>query len=219
MAGVNAALKIKGAAPLILDRSQAYIGVLIDDLVTKGVDEPYRMFTSRAEYRLLLRHDNADRRLTPLGRRVGLVTNDAWDRLQHKEQAIAALTEQLRTRRHGQDTLEKILRRPDVDWNQLCELEPALRIYNSSPTAVEQVTLETKYSGYIERQAAQVQRFLRLESRSIPTHFDYMAVPQLRAEAKEKLTRIRPTNLGQAGRISGISPADLAVVMIYLKSG
>lgn len=218
MAGINAALKIKGEPPLILDRSQAYIGVLIDDLVTKGVDEPYRMFTSRAEYRLLLRHDNADRRLTPLGRRVGLVGDDAWDRLQRKEQAMADLSEQLRSRRHGLETLEKILRRPEVDWSQLCELEPALRAFNESPAAVEQVVLEAKYSGYIDRQAAQVERFQRLESRPIPTHFDYLAVPQLRAEAKEKLTRVRPANLGQAGRISGISPADLAVVMMYLRA-
>jgi tRNA uridine 5-carboxymethylaminomethyl modification enzyme len=241
MAGINAALKIKGEPSLILDRSQAYIGVLIDDLVTKGADEPYRMFTSRAEYRLLLRHDNADRRLAPLGRRVGLVTDDGWDRLQRKEKAMADITEILRSHRHGQDTLEKILRRPDVDWDQLCELEPALRAFNTSPEvavvrgspdpapthdrrspkseAVEQVVLEAKYSGYIDRQAAQVERFQRLESRPIPAHFDYLAVPQLRAEAKEKLTRIRPTNLGQAGRISGISPADLAVVLMYLKSG
>ena len=132
---------------------------------------------------------------------------------------MAALTEQLRSHRHEQDTLEKILRRTEVDWNQVCELEPMLRAFDASPAAVEQVVLEAKYSGYIDRQAAQVERFQRLESRPIPSHFDYMAVPQLRAEAKEKLTRIRPTNLGQAGRISGISPADLAVVLMYLKSG
>jgi tRNA uridine 5-carboxymethylaminomethyl modification enzyme len=216
MAGINAALKLKNQPPLILDRSQAYIGVLIDDLVTKGVDEPYRMFTSRAEYRLLLRHDNADRRLTPLGRRVGLVTDAAWERLQRKEQAIAALTELLRSRRHGPNTLEQWLRRPEVDWDQLCHWLPALRDFPASAEAIEQVVLEAKYSGYIERQAAQVERFQRLESRPIPPHFDYLAVPQLRAEAKEKLSRIRPANLGQASRISGITPADLAVVMLYL---
>src|SRR5262249_55570242 len=119
MAGVNAALKVKGEGPLILDRSQAYIGVLIDDLVTKGVDEPYRMFTSRAEYRLPLRHDNADRRLTPLGRRVGLVTDEAWQRLQRKERAIADLTEYLRTHRHERETLEHWLRRTEVEWEQI----------------------------------------------------------------------------------------------------
>jgi len=130
---------------------------------------------------------------------------------------MAALTEHLRSHRHGQETLEKILRRPDVDWSSLCELDPSLRAFNSSPNAVEQVVLEAKYSGYIDRQASQVERFQRLESRSIPTHFDYAAVPQLRAEAKEKLSRIRPVNLGQAGRIGGITPADLAVVLMYLK--
>src|SRR5262245_16473484 len=127
MAGINAALKIKGEAPLIVDRSQAYIGVLIDDLVTKGVDEPYRMFTSRAEYRLLLRHDNADRRLTPLGRRVGLVNSAAWQRLVRKEEALAQLGEKLRTIRHGSETLERWLRRPEVDWAKLCEMAPSLQ--------------------------------------------------------------------------------------------
>jgi tRNA uridine 5-carboxymethylaminomethyl modification enzyme len=218
MAGINAALKVKRERPLILDRSQAYIGVLIDDLVTKGVDEPYRMFTSRAEYRLLLRHDNADRRLTALGRRVGLVGEDAWQRLQRKEKAIAALTEHLRGLRHGQDPLERWLRRPDVEWGRLCELEPSLKGWAAPPDVIEQVVLETKYAGYIERQAVQVERFQRLESRPIPPHFDFHGVPQLRAEAKEKLSRIRPANLGQASRISGISPADLAVLLIYLKT-
>jgi tRNA uridine 5-carboxymethylaminomethyl modification enzyme len=216
MAGINAALKVKGEPFLVLDRSQAYIGVLIDDLVTKGVDEPYRMFTSRAEYRLLLRHDNADRRLTPLGRRVGLVSDEAWKRLQGKEEMIGRVTEELRSRKHGNDTLERCLRRPEVDWFHLCEMEPSFREWRLPADVIEQVTLETKYAGYIERQAAQIERFHRLESRPIPAHFDYAAVPQLRAEAREKLSRIRPANLGQASRISGICPADLAVVLIYL---
>jgi tRNA uridine 5-carboxymethylaminomethyl modification enzyme len=218
MAGINAALKVKGEPPLVLDRSQAYIGVLIDDLVTRGVDEPYRMFTSRAEYRLLLRHDNADRRLTPLGRRVGLVADDAWDRLQAKERAIAALTEYLRTHRQGQTPLDQILRRPEVDWPALCEIDAGLGELSRDvpPGAAGQVELETKYAGYVERQAAAVERFQRMESKAIPAHFDYAAVPQLRAEAKEKLSRVRPASLGQASRIRGITPADLAVVMFYL---
>jgi tRNA uridine 5-carboxymethylaminomethyl modification enzyme len=218
LAGINAALKIKQEPPLILDRSQAYLGVLIDDLVTRGVDEPYRLFTSRAEYRLLLRHDNADRRLTPLGRRVGLVCDDAWQRLERKEQGIAALTDYLRTRRHGQDTLERWLRRTEVDWSQLCTLDPCLRERAPAPDVVEQVVLETKYAGYLDRQAAQVERFHRLEGKPIPAHFAYAAIPQLRAEAKEKLARVQPTSLGQASRISGITPADLAVLLVYLGS-
>jgi tRNA uridine 5-carboxymethylaminomethyl modification enzyme len=217
MAGTNAALQVKGEAPLILDRSQAYIGVLIDDLVTKGVDEPYRMFTSRAEYRLLLRHDNADRRLTPIGRRLGLVSNEDWDRLQVKERGIAELTDYLKKHRHEGDTLETCLRRTEVTWDDLLGMHPALAGLNVADDVREQVFLEAKYAGYIGRQAAQVERFQRLESRPIPRHFDYDAVPQLRAEAREKLGRIRPSSLGQASRISGISPADLAVVMIYLE--
>jgi tRNA uridine 5-carboxymethylaminomethyl modification enzyme len=218
LAGANAALKLKGEPPLVLDRSQAYLGVLIDDLVTRGVDEPYRMFTSRAEYRLVLRHDNADRRLTPLGRRAGLVDDHRWQRLQGKERSITELSELLRNRRHEQQTLDHWLRRPETTWDQVCGYCPELATVarRSAAEAVEQVVLETKYSGYIARQAEQVERFRRLESKPIPPHFDYAAVPQLRAEAREKLTRIRPASLGQAGRISGISPADLAVLLIYL---
>jgi tRNA uridine 5-carboxymethylaminomethyl modification enzyme len=217
MAGINAALKIKSEPPLILDRSQAYIGVLIDDLVTKGVDEPYRMFTSRAEYRLLLRADNADRRLTPLGRRAGLVSNPAWERYQRKERGIAELTDFLRSRKHQGETLERWLRRTEVEWPRIEEFCPEVRSLDVGPDVREQVVLEAKYSGYVQRQAEQVERFQRLETKAIPPHFDYTAIPQLRIEAKEKLGRIRPANLGQAGRISGISPADLAVVLMYLE--
>ncbi len=214
MAGVNAALKIKGEPPLVLDRSQAYIGVLIDDLVTKGVDEPYRMFTSRAEYRLLLRHDNADRRLTPIGRRVGLVNDADWRRLERKEMAIAGLSECLRSQKHEADTLEKWLKRTETTWEQIESWSPDLARF--APELVEQVVLEAKYAGYIDRQAAQVERFQRLEGKPIPPTFDYHAIPQLRCEAKEKLQTIRPASLGQASRISGIHPADLAVLLLYL---
>jgi tRNA uridine 5-carboxymethylaminomethyl modification enzyme len=216
MAGINAALKIKDQAPLILNRSQAYIGVLIDDLVTKGVDEPYRMFTSRAEYRLLLRHDNADRRLTPIGRRIGLVGEEAWDRLQRKEFAIAALGDYLHNHRHDSATLAQWLRRTEIEWEQIVAMNRGVLALQTPRDALEQVILESKYAGYIHRQAEQIERFQRMESRPIPAHFDYAAVPQLRAEAREKLSRIRPLNLGQASRISGISPADLAVLLVYL---
>jgi tRNA uridine 5-carboxymethylaminomethyl modification enzyme len=216
MAGINAALKIKGEPPLILDRSQAYIGVLIDDLVTRGVDEPYRMFTSRAEYRLLLRHDNADRRLTAIGRRIGLVSDADWQRFQRKEEGIAGLTQLLQARKHDGDSLERWLKRTETTWAQISSWCPEVESF--APAVVEQVTLEAKYAGYIDRQAAQVERFQRLEARPIPTHFDYLAVPQLRAEAREKLARIRPASLGQASRISGISPADLAVLLLYLEA-
>lgn len=216
MAGLNAALKLRGEPPLIIDRSQAYLGVLIDDLVTKGVDEPYRMFTSRAEYRLLLRHDNADRRLTPIGRRVGSVSAADWARFQKKEAGIAELQQFLRTHRSQGYTLDTWLRRTEVSWESLCERCPVLREWDTRPEVVEQVVLEAKYSGYINRQAAEVERFRRLEDRQIPPQFDYSAVPQLRHEAREKLNRVRPTSLGQASRISGITPADLTVLLFYL---
>ncbi len=216
MAGLNAALKLKGEPPFVIDRSQAYIGVLIDDLVTKGVDEPYRMFTSRAEYRLLLRHDNADRRLTPLGRRIGSVSDEAWDRFEAKEQGIAGLQTLLRKQRSDGDTLETWLRRTEVEWADVRNRHTALAEWEVRPDVVEQVVLEAKYSGYIGRQAAEVARFRRLEDKRISAHFDYAAVPQLRPEAREKLARVRPASVGQAGRVSGITPADLAVLLFYL---
>ncbi|MBO0700163.1 MAG: tRNA uridine-5-carboxymethylaminomethyl(34) synthesis enzyme MnmG, partial [Zavarzinella sp.] len=217
IAGINAALKVRGSSPFVLDRSQAYIGVLIDDLVTKGVDEPYRMFTSRAEYRLLLRHDNADRRLTGMGRQVGSVSEAEWARFERKEQGIANLFAYLRSRKHGPETLEKWLRRTDMDWATLCDLHPPLREWDARPDVVEQVELECRYAGYIGRQAEQVERFQKMENRPIPVTFDYGAIPQLRFEAREKLSRVRPANIGQAGRVSGITPADLAVLLLYLR--
>jgi tRNA uridine 5-carboxymethylaminomethyl modification enzyme len=175
------------------------------------------MFTSRAEYRLLLRHDNADRRLTPIGRRVGSVGNADWERYEGKERGIAELQEYLKKHRSDGDSLETWLRRTGVEWADLCARHPALREWDSRPDVIEQVMVEAKYSGYVERQAAEVERFRRMEDRRIPPQFDYSAVPQLRAEAREKLTRVRPTSLGQAGRISGITPADLAVLLFYLQ--
>ena len=217
MAGLNAALKLKGEPPLVLDRSQAYIGVLIDDLVTKGVDEPYRMFTSRAEYRLLLRHDNADRRLTPLGRKVGSVDDAAWGRLQAKEENIARLQAVLASTKSDGDTLATWLRRTQTTWPEVVGRCPALAEWDASPDVVEQVVLEAKYSGYIELQARDVERFRKLEGKRIPEQFDYAAVPQLRVEARQKFAKVRPANVGQASRISGITPADLAVLLFYLE--
>ena len=216
MAGLNAALKLKREPPLVLDRSQAYIGVLIDDLVTKGVDEPYRMFTSRAEYRLLLRHDNADRRLTPIGRRVGSVGDSAWARLQAKEEGIGRLQAVLQSTKSEGDTLATWLRRTQTTWAEVVARCSTLGEWDASPGVVEQVVLEAKYSGYIDLQARDVERFRKMEGRRIPDGFDYAAVPQMRVEARQKLTAIRPASVGQASRISGITPADLAMLLFYL---
>lgn len=217
MAGINAALKVARRPPFVIDRSQGYIGVLIDDLVTKGVDEPYRMFTSRAEYRLLLRHDNADRRLTPLARQVGCISDAEWARYGRKEAGISQLFDSLRANRHSGETLERWLRRTDIDWENLGDMHPALREWDARREVVEQVVLECKYAGYIGRQAEQVERFQSMENRTIPASFDYERIPQLRFEAREKLSRFRPANIGQAGRVSGITPADLAVLLLYLR--
>jgi tRNA uridine 5-carboxymethylaminomethyl modification enzyme len=216
LAGINAARAIQGRPPVVLRRDQAYIGVLIDDLVTKGAEEPYRMFTSLAEHRLILRHDNADRRLTPIGREVGLVSDVAWQRLQEKERQIAAAQAALRAARRQDRTLEDILRRPEVTWQSLAAEVPALAALKVSPEAWEQVEIEAKYAGYLARQAAQIARARQMEDRLLPPGLDYAAVPHMRNEAREKLARIRPRSLGQAARISGIGPADLAVLMIHL---
>ena len=223
MAGVNAALKLQGKEPLVLGREEAYIGVLIDDLVTCSVDEPYRMFTSRAEFRLLLRHDNADRRLTPMGREVGLVDDERWERFEAKQAEIARAIDlvqnaECRVQSEGNSALcalHSALKRPEFTWADALSQAPALA--SISREAARQVECDIKYAGYIARQEQQVERLARLADKAIPVHFDYQAIKQLRSEAREKLTRIRPVTLAQAGRISGITPADMALVMAYLE--
>ena len=217
LAGINAALTLAEQEPLIIDRSQAYLGVLIDDLVTRGVDEPYRMFTSRSEYRLLLRQDNADRRLTPLGRRIGLVSDQRWERFQSHESDIAQASNLLMSLRHQGATLEEWLRRPEMDWRSLVELSSPIAELQVSELAIQQIEIEVKYAGYIRRQSADIERQSKIQAIRIPPTFDFQAVAQLRREAKEKLTRVRPSDLGQAGRISGITPADLSILVLYLK--
>jgi tRNA uridine 5-carboxymethylaminomethyl modification enzyme len=218
LAGINAALKLRGEEPLVLDRNQAYLGVMIDDLVTKGVDEPYRMFTSRAEYRLLLRHDNADRRLTPIGRRIGLATDERWRRLQALEKEIEQAVRYLQSTYHEGSSLETWLRRPEVSWDRLIALHGDAAPLRISQGAQRQVEIEAKYAGYVKRQLSDVTRQQKTLSAKIPPTFDFLAIPQLRREAKEKLSRIRPATLGQASRISGITPADLTVLMLYLSA-
>ena len=233
IAGINAAMKLQGKKPLVLKRSQAYIGVLIDDLVTKGTSEPYRIMTSRAEYRLLLRQDNADMRLTPIGRQLGLVQDDRWERFQAKKQAIDEALELLKNTiiNPSQDMLAKLseagiaeiknsqslydlLRRPDVSYDAI---QPVFTLPVLTDEVKKQVEITITYDGYIQKQLEQVARMEKLESKSIPEELDYDNVPNLRDEAREKLKDIRPISLGQAGRISGVSPADISVLMIYLE--
>ncbi len=217
IAGMNAALQLQGKAPFVLDRSQAYLGVLIDDLVTRGVDEPYRMFTSRAEYRLLLRQDNADRRLTSLAADLGLVSAERLKAFREYEEEIAQATALLSRVRFQGTLLEDWLRRPEIDWAKLCQMSPELAALQISPRAAEQVQIETKYSGYVRRQQMDIERQMKTQNTRIPPTFNYKAVPQLRAEARDKLSRVQPADLAQAARISGITPADLALLTIYLK--
>ncbi|HTM56773.1 MAG TPA: tRNA uridine-5-carboxymethylaminomethyl(34) synthesis enzyme MnmG [Pirellulales bacterium] len=214
IAGVNAALKLAGREPLVLSREQAYIGVLVDDLVTRGVDEPYRMFTSRAEYRLMLRHDNADRRLTSLAHQHGIVSAERWQRLRQKESQIAEVTSMLEVARAGDESLAKLLKRPEIGWSDLVAREPRLAAYSAE--VVEQVSNDVKYAGYVARQEVEIERQKRLADKRIPAGFDFAAISHLRAEAREKLGRIRPASLAQASRISGITPADMALLALYL---
>ena len=236
MAGVNAALKLKGKPPLVLSRGQAYIGALIDDLVTKGTDEPYRMMTSRSEYRLLLRQDNADNRLTAIGHRLGLVSGERLAAVEEKYRTVdreirrlashglppsAELNEFLESRGtapvHDGASLLALLRRPQVRYGDLRRFDPDMP--DLPPEAAEQVEISVKYEGYIQRQAQEVEELRRMEGRKLPPDLDYAAIQGLRLEAREKLAAVRPLDLGQASRISGVSPADVAALMIYLERG
>jgi tRNA uridine 5-carboxymethylaminomethyl modification enzyme len=214
VAGANAALAAAGRGPLVMEREDSYIGVLVDDLVTRGVDEPYRMFTSRAEHRLALRHDNADRRLTPLAAGVGLVDAPRVERLAAKTAAIEATRATLAGHRAGGVPLADLLKRPGFTWGDCVAALPALAAVPRE--AAVQVETDIRYEGYVALDRARIERQRKLAGRAIPDGFDYRGVRQLRAEAREQLDRIRPRTLGQAGRVSGITPADLALVLIHL---
>jgi tRNA uridine 5-carboxymethylaminomethyl modification enzyme len=232
MAGINAALTVRGREPLILDRSEAYIGVMLDDLVTRGVTEPYRMFTSRAEYRLLLRSDNADLRLRDKGYAIGLVGAPEYDRFLAKKAQIAAEVARLERTKVNPTaevnglltalgsaplksslTLADLLRRPEIEYAMLARLVPPPT--DLPPAVTEQVTIQVKYLGYIARQEAQVARFKKLETKPLAGDIDYDTIAGLSAEVREKLKAVRPTSLGQASRISGITPAAIAILDVY----
>lgn len=218
IAGANAACSLNSSLePLVPTRDQAYIGVMLDDLATKGVDEPYRMFTSRAEYRLLLRQDNADRRLTGLGYKLGLVGEERWKLLQEKERAIRETFALLEKTHDENGSMLKMLRRPEVEWSDVVARLPQLA--DVAPDAAEQVCIDAKYAGYLERQEMEVERQRRWDSQKIPASFQYRGLSNLRAEAQEKLERVLPTSLGQASRITGITPADIAVLTVHLERG
>ena len=235
VAGVNAALALKGEAPLVLKRSESYIGTLIDDLVTKGTEEPYRMMTSRSEYRLVLRQDNADARLAAIGHRIGLVSDARLRAVEEKYEAVAREIRRLEhTGAAGTPSLNALLaekgtaavdsgcrlidllRRPQLTYDDLAAFDPERP--DLPPAVREQVEISVKYEGYIQRQLRQAAEFEKLERRALPEDMDYSAIQGLRLEAREKLSNVRPLNLGQAGRISGVSPADVAALMIWLQT-
>ncbi len=235
LAGINAAMYCLGKEPLVIDRSEAYLGVLVDDLVTKENTEPYRMMTSRAEYRLLLRQDNADLRLTEKGYRAGLISEERWQKLCRKKEMIEAETERVNRAMVGATkevqlfmdehetprlksgcSVAELIRRPELDYEALSPIDPDRP---SLPADVcEQVNINIKYEGYIERQRRQVEQFKKLEKRQIPGDIDYSAIAGLRIEARQKLDKFRPASVGQASRISGVSPADISVLLVWLQA-
>ena len=234
MAGINAALKLRGEAPLVLDRSQAYIGVLIDDLITKDAREPYRMFTSRAEYRLLLRHDNADLRLMDLGHRIGLVSDEVHGKLEAKRFAIEREVQRLKETRPKitsdvkrlmeeaevgavgpTQSLAEILRRQEMSYNKIVAVFGGADI--DDPDITEAIQLEVKYEGYIKRQLQQIQRSEKLEHRAIPDQFDYDGIAGFSSEVREKLKRVKPASVGQASRISGVTPAAISLLLVAIE--
>ncbi|NUN47943.1 MAG: tRNA uridine-5-carboxymethylaminomethyl(34) synthesis enzyme MnmG [Candidatus Brocadiae bacterium] len=216
LAGANAAGRLAGRAPFVLSRADGYGGVLVDDIVTQGVREPYRVFTSRAEHRLHLRADNADRRLTPRARDQGLVPDARWQAFTARESSIRAALAILPDHFSQGTSLQQWLRRPEVTWGEIERRSPAARALDLSPAAAEQVELETKYEGYIRRQEAVLERFRKMESRAIPETFDWTGVHQLRAEARERLHETRPASLGHASRVPGVRPADVAIIALAL---
>lgn len=235
VAGINAALKLLGKEPMILDRSNSYIGVLIDDLVTKETKEPYRMMTSRAEYRLLLRQDNADIRLSKIGYEVGLLSKERYEHVVEKERLINEEVARVKeinigARKEVQELLESygsiplsngiklidLIRRPELDYDKLAPIDPERP--SLSDEVREEVNIYIKYEGYLTRQEKQVKQFKKLEQKLIPTDIDYDDVSSLRIEARQKLTKLRPANIGQASRISGVSPADISVLLVYLET-